>query len=57
MAAPRALSVVESYYDAYRAGESAAVALALAAAFHEDVVVESPMVHAKYGARCVVMTR
>ncbi|WP_437477447.1 nuclear transport factor 2 family protein [Sorangium sp. So ce1014] len=49
MATPRALSVVESYYDAFRAGESDAVALALAAVFHEEFVVESPMVHAKYG--------
>ena len=49
MAAPRALEVVESYYAAFRAGEPAAVAAALGEVLHAEIVVESPIVQAKYG--------
>jgi hypothetical protein len=49
MAKPKALSVVESYYNAFRAGEPDAVAAALAEVFHSDMVIESPIVHHKFG--------
>jgi hypothetical protein len=49
MVAPRALEVVESYYAAFRAGDPAAVAAALGAVLHEAIVVDSPIVQAKYG--------
>jgi ketosteroid isomerase-like protein len=49
MATSRALSVVESYYKAFRAGEAQAVAAALGEVFHPEIVIESPVVHHKFG--------
>jgi hypothetical protein len=49
MATPRALEVVESYYNAFRAGDAAAVAAALREVLDAEIVIESPIVQAKYG--------
>jgi len=50
MSASRALSIVESYYKAFRNKEPSAVSTALGDVFHAEIVIESPMVDHKYGA-------
>jgi hypothetical protein len=49
MSKPRALESVEAYYRAYRAGDGAAVAASLGDVFDSGIVIDSPIVQARYG--------
>jgi len=49
MATSQALSIVESYYNAFRLGDATAVAAALGELFHLEIVIESPVVQHRHG--------
>jgi hypothetical protein len=44
-----AISIVESYYRAFRAADPQAVAAALGEVLHDEIVIESPLVFHKLG--------
>jgi len=49
MKTPQALEIVETYYKAFRAGDAASVGDALRQVLDAEVVIDSPIVQAKYG--------